>query len=365
MGGPLGGSTVRRYIPPRAPPGAPTMNRFARSAWGVLAYDVAVAAWGAYVRATGSGAGCGRHWPLCNGEIIPRAPRVQTLVELSHRVTSGIALLLTAALFAWALRAYPRGHRVRRGATAALALMVAEALLGAMLVLFELVAHDASMKRALSVSLHLSNTFLLLASTALTAFWASGGAPVRVRGQGPMRWVVAVPLAATLLVGATGALTALGDTLFPAASLASGVAQDLLPGAHLFVRLRALHPVLAVLDATLLVVGASGMRAMRGGQPLRGLSLALSGLAVAQVGGGLLDVALLAPVWLQLVHLVLADSVWIALVLASAAALAADDARPFADGASGAEHVEERPGPEQRRPAVEQDRRAGHVRARG
>jgi len=97
------------------------MTRFARFAWGLLAYDIGVAAWGAYVRATGSGAGCGKHWPLCNGEVIPQAPRVETMVELSHRVSSGAALLLTAGLLVWSWQAYPRGHCVRSGALAAMA----------------------------------------------------------------------------------------------------------------------------------------------------------------------------------------------------------------------------------------------------
>src|ERR1700681_3305989 len=110
------------------------MTRFARFAWGLLVYDVAVAAWGTYVRATGSGAGCGRHWPLCNGEFGPHAPRVETLVELSHRVSSGGALVLTAVLLVWSLRAYRPGHLVRRGAATTMAFMVAEAAIGAGLV---------------------------------------------------------------------------------------------------------------------------------------------------------------------------------------------------------------------------------------
>ncbi len=298
------------------------MTRFARFAWGLLAYDIGVAAWGAYVRATGSGAGCGRHWPLCNGEVMPRAPRMETLVELSHRVSSGAALVLTVGLLAWSRRSYPRGHCVRAGATTATAFMVTEAALGAALVLFELVAHDASAKRAFSVSLHLVNTFLLLGSTALTAWWASGFAPpARVRGQGLAAWSTLVPLAAMLLVGTTGALTALGDTLFPSASIALGVAQDFAPHAHWFVRLRALHPLLATMTATTIVIAGGITRTCR---PTRTVSIAsrvAAGLAVVQVAGGLLDVLTLAPVWLQLVHLVLADAVWIALVLTAAAAL--------------------------------------------
>jgi len=300
---------------------ASTMTRFARFAWALLAYDVGVVAWGVYVRATGSGAGCGRHWPLCNGEIVPRAPRVQTLVELSHRLSSGGALLLTAVLLGWALLAFPPGHRVRKGAAVSMALMAAEALIGAGLVLFELVAHVASLKRGLSVCLHLVNTLVLLASTALTAWWASGGARVRVRGQGTVAWAAAAPLAAMFLVGASGAVTALGDTLFPASSIAAGLAQDLAPGAHLFVRLRALHPLLASATAAAIFVASGAQRALRPARSVRITSLLTSALVLAQVGAGLLDVALLAPVWLQLVHVVLADFVWISLVLTAASAL--------------------------------------------
>jgi heme A synthase len=298
------------------------MPRFARFAWALLAYDVGVVVWGAYVRATGSGAGCGKHWPLCNGEVVPRAPRVETLVELSHRVSSGGALLLTAALAAWAWAAYPRGHRVRRSAVTAAIFMACEAAIGAALVLFELVAHDASAKRALSVSLHLVNTFFLLASTAMTAWWASGGEAIRVRGQGLVAWTTAVPLAAMLLVGMSGAVTALGDTLFPSTSLASELARDFAPSAHAFVRLRALHPFLATLTTATIVVSGSITRALRPAKAVRMLSRAATAFAVGQVAAGLLDVATLAPVWLQLTHLMLAEAVWIALVLTAAAALA-------------------------------------------
>ena len=152
------------------------VTRFARYAWGLLVYDLAVVAWGAYVRATGSGAGCGAHWPLCNGELVPRSPPVAMLVELSHRATSGTALVASVVLAVWALRAFPRGHLARAGAIASATFMAGEAIIGAGLVLFRLVAHDESLARAVSLCLHLSNTFLLLASTALTAWWASTAA---------------------------------------------------------------------------------------------------------------------------------------------------------------------------------------------
>jgi heme A synthase len=301
-------------------------RRLARFAWALLGYEVLVVAWGAYVRATGSGAGCGRHWPTCNGEILPRAARIETLIELSHRLSSGGALIGTLVLLVWAVRVHPRGHRVRRGAGVTLLLMIAEALIGAGLVLFELVAHDASMKRALSISLHLINTFLLLASTATTAWWASGGSPVRLRGQrgagSAVTIVIGVLLAAMLVVGASGAVTALGDTLFPTSSLAAGFAQDFAPGAHLFVRLRAIHPMLAMTTAGAIVVAMGLVRSLRPARPVRILSRVAASLAIAQVAAGLADVLTRAPVPMQMVHLALADLVWISLVLTGAAALA-------------------------------------------
>jgi heme A synthase len=306
--------------------GAPGTAAFppgtARFAWGLLGYELLVVAWGAYVRASGSGAGCGRHWPTCNGDIIPRAPRIETLIELSHRLSSGGALIGTLVLLVLAIRAYPRGHRVRRGAWTTVALMMAEALIGAGLVLFEYVAHDASTKRAISMSLHLVNTFFLLGSTAVTAWWASGGGPARLRGQRPLVLTIGSVLFAMLFVGASGAVTALGDTLFPSASLAAGIAQDFAAGAHLFVRLRAIHPMLAVTTAAAIVLTMGVVRSMRPTPGVRTFSRLAAGLALAQVGAGVLDVLTRAPIAMQLVHLLLADSVWIALVLTGAAALA-------------------------------------------
>src|SRR6266849_5083339 len=116
-----------------APPSA--SRSFAVFAWSVLAYNILVNLWGALVRATGSGAGCGGHWPLCNGDVLPEAPQVATVIELTHRVMSGIALIAVLALFAWAFQAYPRRHSARRWAGWSLMFIVTEALLGAALVL--------------------------------------------------------------------------------------------------------------------------------------------------------------------------------------------------------------------------------------
>lgn len=308
------------------------LSAHARFCWGVLAYNVAVVLWGAFVRATGSGAGCGRHWPKCDGEVIPRLESTEQVIEFTHRVTSGIALLLVVGMLAWAFRAYTRGHPVRRGAAASMVLMVIEALLGAGLVLLELVGMDSSGLRAFSMVAHLVNTFLLLGAITLTAWWASGGAPVRLRGQGAAAAWALSGILAVLLVGATGAIAALGDTLFPARSLAEGFRADLDPTAHFLVQARGLHPLLAVLTGAFVVFLGMRLRALRPSPLTRRMSLVLAGVYVAQLFAGVVNLVLLVPVGMQIFHLLMADAVWIALVLTSAAALA-DPARPGAAAA--------------------------------
>jgi heme A synthase len=307
-------------------PSAPS-TRFARFAWLVLAVALLVVLWGAYVRASGSGAGCGSHWPLCNGQVVPRAPRMETLVEFTHRLTSGLAFLLVVALVVGARRAFPRGHLTRRGAVLALFFILTEALVGAGLVLLELVAHNQSLARAIWMAAHLVNTFLLLGAIALTAWWAAPetdgrGAP-SMRGHRLVAGTLGVGALAMLVLGVSGALTALGDTLFPARTLAEGFRQDFSPTAHFLIRLRFLHPTLAIGVGTYLVATALIVALRRPGRTTRRLATTLVGLFVAQIGAGILNLVLLAPVGMQLVHLLLADLVWITLVLLGAAALAA------------------------------------------
>lgn len=291
------------------------MSRFARFAWGVLAYNVLVVLWGACVRATGSGAGCGSHWPTCDGSVVPRPKTTEMMIEYSHRVTSGIALLAVVALGIAAFVAYPKKSPVRRAAVLSVVFMIGEAAIGAGLVLFELVAHDKSMKRALSMALHLNNTFLLLAALTATAHFASGGARLKLRGQGALVWPIVVPVFGVMVLATTGAVTALGDTLFPASSLAAGVAQDLDAGAHLFVRLRALHPFLAVGVGLMVTVSAAVVRHIRKGDArVAILSRALAGLFVAQLAVGVVNLLLRAPIATQVAHLLLADILWIVLV---------------------------------------------------
>lgn len=298
-----------------------TQARFRQLAVLTLAATLGVILWGAYVRATGSGAGCGSHWPTCNGDVIPRAPSVATLIEYTHRATSGLAFLLVALQLVWALRAFPAAHPARLGAGASMFFMVTEAAVGAGLVLFEYVAHNASVARAVWMSVHLINTFLLIAAMALTVWWSRGNPRLRLRGQGSTGALLAVGLAAALLVGVTGAIAALGDTLFAARTLAEGLAQDLSPTAHFLVQLRVLHPVIAGLTAAYLLFLRGAMVSRSTTPTARRLANLTGALVAVQVAAGLLNLVLLAPVWLQLVHLLLADLLWMTLVALAAAAL--------------------------------------------
>ncbi len=305
-----------------------TKRRFESWALALLVATVFVILWGAFVRVTGSGAGCADHWPLCNGELVPRSPKLETLIELTHRLTSGLAGLLAVALFWAGRRLYEPGAPARRAAAVGLCLMIFEGAIGALLVKQGLVAKNASEARAFVVGLHLCNTFLLLGAQTLTLHFARGGAALAVRGRAGLAGLLCALLALVLLLGASGAVTALGDTLFPASSLREGMAQDLSPGAHFLVRLRIWHPLFAVVGGALIVYGAQHVRSALGSPQVARWALALTVLYALQLAMGALNLLLLAPAPIQLGHLLLADLVWIALVLMSAHALAAPDASP-------------------------------------
>jgi heme A synthase len=302
------------------------VHRLTRFAWAVLIYTIGVILWGAYVRATGSGAGCGSHWPLCNGVVIPRAPSIETLIEYSHRVTSGIALLAVVALAWWVWRACAPGHPARRGAALALFFMLTEAAVGAALVLFQLVADNASMARAMFMAAHLVNTFILVAFLTLTAHWLSGGAALRVSARPGQALALGLGFIGLVLVGMSGAVAALGDTLYPSTSLLDGLRADLSASSHFLIRLRILHPTIAVLVGLALVFGTGRFRLAAADQRGRFAARAVIGLAAVQLVVGFVNVLLLAPVWMQILHLLLAQALWIAYVILAASVLAESEA---------------------------------------
>jgi len=290
------------------------MSPFRRFALWVLGYNVAVVLWGALVRATGSGAGCGAHWPLCNGTVLPRSAAAETLIELTHRVMAGLSLALVAALVVWAFRVLPRGHAARMAAGASGAFIVLEALVGAALVRFGWVASDASAGRGFAVAVHLVNTFLLLGAIATVVQLADGPGGLTLRGRGALAAALGLGLATLVVSGATGAVAALGDTLYPTRSVVQGLSEDLSGEAPFLLRLRMVHPFASL--AAALVLAAVVRALVQARDPrFRAPGLRLLVLVGLQLLAGALNVALLAPVWMQLVHLALADLIWIALVM--------------------------------------------------
>jgi heme a synthase len=287
---------------------------FLRSGRGLPNFAAATLAWmilvileGAVVRATGSGAGCGDHWPLCNGQILPHHPRLATVIEFTHRSMTGICAGLTIGLIGWTFLAHRPGTLVRKAAVWSGALLFTEAILGAVLVLGGFVEHNASNLRVLVQSIHFTNTMLLLGALSLAWWWQ------RPRGETLSSSPAARPIAlaavlATILTGATGSVAALADTLFPAPSLHAAMAADFAAGSPLLVRMRWMHPAASVLAFALIAAFAYTQRHNR---------TALLTLLSLQIVLGVLDVLLLAPITLQVLHLLGADLLWIALVTAT------------------------------------------------
>jgi heme A synthase len=297
-------------------------TNFAKYAWFVTFYNVAVIAWGAVVRATGSGAGCGNHWPTCNGEIIPTPQQIETVIELAHRVTSAFSGVLILILLVWAFRR--KGWNFTRvAALGALVFVIIEGGLGAALVRLELTGTNNSPLRAFMVAIHLCNTLLLLGTLSLTAWSGNFRERVAWRLNRGVFVPILIAILAALLLSAAGAVTALGDTLFPAKTLTEGFAADLDPTSSFLIRLRVIHPILAVLTSGyLLVVGRVLLR--RADKPqVESAFGVLQAVVLIQLGVGVMNISLLAPVVMQVIHLVLADALWLALVVWAAESLSA------------------------------------------
>jgi cytochrome c oxidase assembly protein subunit 15 len=291
-------------------------KRFSTWAWFYTAYLVGVILFGAWVRISHSGAGCGAHWPLCDGEIIPTAPSAEKIIEYTHRLTSGLCGILSIALSLWAWRLFGARSKACMAAMLTLLFVIFEGAIGAGLVLGELVADDSSVARALVIVLHLTNTLMLTGCAAATAYFGKNPqSPARLSKHRGLLFTMGGLLTVTAM---TGAVTALGDTLFPVqvgadGSLLARVAAELGPSQHLLVRLRILHPLFAVASGLVLLFGFDRLRGTTAG------SWAKAGLilTVSQLGIGLLNIILAAPGFMQLLHLGLAQCLWVALVMSA------------------------------------------------
>lgn len=300
----------------------PAEKQFARYTWGLLGYTLFVIAFGAVVRITGSGAGCGQHWPTCNGELLHLPQTLKTSIELTHRTTSGLSVIAIVGLLIAAFRIYPRGHVVRAAATLAFGMIIVEALIGALLVLARLVENDASLTRALVLPLHLVSTALLTAALCWCAYFATRSRASAERVPGVARALLLTAGIGILIVSATGAVTALGDTVFPvqASGLGARLQEDYGASAALLQRMRGIHPFLAVAVAAFVAYAAAVFPAYCAGPEVKRASLALALCITLQVLAGVLNVWLSAPGPMQVVHLLLANFTWITLIVLAAAA---------------------------------------------
>ena len=285
--------------------------------WLLLLYTFFIILWGAFVRASGSGAGCGEHWPLCNGQVIPRSPSVETIIEFTHRLTSGLYGIFIIILAIWSFLRFPKGHLCRKAALATGFFTLTEALIGARIVLFGLVGENSSVERAVVIAFHLMNTIFLIASLVFWIHSSSSTHLLRKRFLAKSIWSgFFLCTVLFILTGMSGAITALGDTLFPSTSLIEGIQADFNHDSHFLVRLRIFHPFVATTLVAVIFVFAkiytTYIRVILGSSFLPNLLIVLSfsGLAL-----GVINLLLMAPIWMQLVHLLWANMIWTTLMI--------------------------------------------------
>jgi heme A synthase len=311
-----------------------TLSSFAKYAWFALAYNIVVILWGVFLRASKSGDGCGQHWLTCRGEVIPSAPELKTVIEFSHRLTSGLAFIVVLVLLVWAFRTFVKGSAVRKTALIAFIFIITEALVGAGLVLTGNTAENLTAARPFWAIGHLINTFILLAFLSLTAWLASGEHKFAARTE-PKYWVfLAVAAVGILLVGSSGSVAALSSMLFPSGTLTEGIAKDFSAASNMLLRLRISHPILSILTSVYLVLLAGWLKArFAGNSDVVRWSNILSVFVLVQVAFGAATLLTLAPIVMQIGHLLLADLLWISFVLLIASILSrAEDKNLRPDG---------------------------------
>ncbi|HEX8736229.1 MAG TPA: COX15/CtaA family protein [Pyrinomonadaceae bacterium] len=299
------------------------LSGFARYAWFVLAYNVVVILWGVFLRASKSGDGCGQHWLTCHGEVIPSAPEMKTVIEFSHRLTSGLAFIAVLALLVWAFRQFGKGHPVRKTAIISFVFIITEALVGAGLVLTGNTAETLTASRPFWMAGHLINTFILLAFLSLTAWFASGGKIFNFKAPPKVLLFLGIAVLGIFFVGMSGSVAALSSMLFPSGTLTEGVAKDFSAASHILLRLRVSHPILSIMVAVFLVFLAGWLKSKAAGNfRVSRWANVLTILIIVQIAFGALTLLTLAPIVMQIGHLFLADAVWIVFVLLSASFLA-------------------------------------------
>ena len=304
------------------------LDKFARYAWFVLGYNVIVILWGVFLRASKSGDGCGQHWLTCHGEVIPSAPEMKTVIEFSHRLTSGLAFIAVLILVIWSFRRFPKGGAVRKTAFVSFIFIITEALVGAGLVLTGNTAETLTAARPFWMIGHLTNTFILLAFLTLTAWFASGGEPFSFKNNPKASLFLAIAVLGIFFVGMSGSVAALSSMIFPSDTLAEGISKDFSETSNILLRLRISHPIVSIMTSVFLIFLAGWLKAQaKENFRVARFSNFLTILILIQIAFGALTLLTLAPILMQLGHLLLADAIWIAFVLMTASFLAEQNSR--------------------------------------
>ncbi len=318
-----------------------TSKAFSTYAWIFLAYLILVILFGAWVRITHSGAGCGSHWPTCHGDLIPFEPSTETIIEYTHRLTSGFLGILGLVLIGWAWRCFGRGP-IFWATIVTFVFILFEGAIGAGLVLAELVKDNDSVARAVIIAIHLANTLSLTAAAGFAAWWSMGKpVPQNVKGS-PLLWLLMAGLAGIVATSMSGAVTALGDTLFPVdptlgEGLITRLRDDLSAVNHFLVRLRIIHPIVAIITAFYLLAMTWVVRLRESSGAAESWATITATIVIAQLGLGFLNIALAAPGWLQLAHLLFAQLVWLSTLFLTATVISERSAL----GLAGPDHGEQ------------------------
>jgi len=308
------------------------LSGFAKYAWFVLAYNIVVIIWGVFLRASKSGDGCGQHWLTCHGEVIPSAPELKTIIEFSHRITSALDGFIVIGLLVWAVLRWKskkygeKSNVVLKMAIGSMVFVIVEGLLGAGLVLTGNTAETLTAARPFWMAGHLITTLVLLMFLTLTAWFASGGKAFDFKAQPKVLLLLALAVLGILFVGLSGSVAALSSMLFPSETLSEGLAMDFSATSNVLLRLRVSHPILSIAVGVYLIFTAAWLKARASENFSVGRwAKTLTILVLIQFAAGALTLVTLAPIVMQIVHLILADAVWISFVLLSASVLAEEN----------------------------------------
>jgi cytochrome c oxidase assembly protein subunit 15 len=305
------------------------LSGFARFSVFALLYNFAVVLWGVFLRASKSGDGCGEHWLTCHGEVIPSAPAFKTVIEFSHRISTAVAGFVVLALVIWAFRKFRKGDAVRKAAAWTAFFILLEVAIGAVIVLTGNTAQNWTPARPYVMAAHLIITFGLLASLTLGAWFASGRPAFTLDVERKHLYVIAALVGGMLVVGVSGSIAALSNLLYePSGSLGEGIRQDLSADSPLLIQLRGFHPLTSVVFGVLLIFAMRWFKKeSEGAGDVRRFADAITVLVLVQFISGFVTILMHAPILMQLLHLFLADVVWMLFVLLSASFLHRKGAR--------------------------------------